>query len=172
MRAIPRAWWIGAALALAAATALNLVLTSLDVDHDPLLVSLLALAVVATGTVLLEAFEARAVLPWSAPGTAASPVTGEDLRTEELRWVVEAHVSSRGADAAVVWAIADLATRRLRQVHGLRPADDPARTAELLGPILAEWVSHDRRHRYDPTHRNQRYSVAQLGEVVRRIEEL
>ncbi len=66
------------------------------------------------------------------------------------RHVVEAHLTSRQADDAVIWQLADLARKRLRQVHGFRPEDDPARTEELLGPQLAEWMSHDRRHRYTP----------------------
>ncbi len=72
----------------------------------------------------------------------------------------------------MVWQIADLARRRLRQVHGFRPEDDPARTEQLLGPQLAEWISHDRRHRYTPGATHQRYSLAVLGDAVRRIEEL
>ena len=88
------------------------------------------------------------------------------------RHVIEAHLSSREADDAVVWQLADLAARRLRQVHGLRYADDPARATELLGPQLAEWVSHDRRHRYAPGPRHRRYTVQQLGRGRPRIEEL
>jgi hypothetical protein len=33
-------------------------------------------------------------------------------------------------------------------------------------------VSHDRRHRYVPDARHTRYSVAQLGEALDRIEQL
>lgn len=172
MRGIARRWWAWAVAALVGATALNLALSWLRVEHDPLLVTLLALALVATGAVVLEAFQARSTLPWTSPRTDRPPETGEDLRTEELRWLVEAHLASKGADDAVIWAIADLADRRLRQVHGLRYADDPRRATDLLGQPLADWMSHDRRHRYDPTHRHARYSVAQLDDVVRRIEEL
>jgi hypothetical protein len=172
MRGIPRGWWIWAAAALVGATLLNLGFSWFSVDHDPLLVTLLALALVATGAVVHEALVSHGATTWTTPRTDRAPETGEDLRTEELRWVVEAHLSSRGADDGVVWTIADLADRRLRQVHGLRYADDPHRATELLGPVLADWVSHDRRHRYDPAHRHARYSVAQLDDIVRRIEEL
>jgi hypothetical protein len=60
----------------------------------------------------------------------------------------------------------------MRQLHGLRFEDSPERATELLGPVLAECVSHDRRHRYVPGARHRRYTVAQLGDAVRRIEEL
>ena len=51
-----------------------------------------------------------------------------------FRHMIEAHEASREADDTVLWQIADLAKRRLRQVHGLRYADDPGRATELLGP--------------------------------------
>ena len=120
----------------------------------------------------LEALDSATRLPWVARRLDALPDRGEDTRTAMYRHVVEAHVTSREADDAVVWQLADLARRRLRQVHGLRPQDDPARTEQLLGPLLAEWVSHDRRDRYTPGQRHTRYTVAALGEVVRRIEAL
>ena len=89
------------------------------------------------------------------------------------RRVVEAHLTSHDADDAVV-----LAAGRPRRpaappgAHGLRYADDPERATELLGPLLADWVSHDRRSRYRPDHRHTRYSPDQLNEVLGRIEAL
>ena len=53
------------------------------------------------------------------------------------RHLIEAHETSREADDTVLWQMADLASRRLRQVHGIRYADDPDRATELLGPVLA-----------------------------------
>ena len=52
-----------------------------------------------------------------------------------FRHMVEAHQGSKDADDTVLWQIADLAKRRLRQVHGLGYADDPGRATELLGPL-------------------------------------
>ena len=88
------------------------------------------------------------------------------------RHVIEVHLTSQEADDAVVWQIADLAKHRLRQVHGLRYEDDPSAPPSCSGRCWPSWVSHDRRHRYEPGARHRRYTVAQLGDAVRRIEEL
>jgi len=88
------------------------------------------------------------------------------------RHVVEVHLTSHEGDDAIVWQIADLARQRVRQLHGLRYEDSPEQVTELLGPVLAEWVSHDRRHRYVPGARHRRYSTGQLSAAVQRIEEL
>ena len=169
---LPRVWVGRAAAALVAALAANTLLSRLEVDHDPALITLLALATVAALTMFLQSVEASVRLPWTAPRADARPDPGEDTRTAMYRHLVEAHQTSHEADDAVVWQLADLAARRLRQVHGLRYADDPARVHELLGPLLAEWLSHDRRNRYHPDQRHPRYSVAQLCGVIDRIEAL
>ena len=80
------------------------------------------------------------------------------------RHVIEVHLTSQDADDAIVWQIADLARQRMRQLHGLRYDEDPERATELLGPVLADWVSHDRRHRYVPG----RAAPALLGRPARR----
>ncbi len=170
-----RAWLGRAVLAMVAAVATNASLTALTIEHDAILVTLLAVAIVAAGALALEAMEALETgdhPPWTVVRADARPASGEDTRTMMFRHLVEAHLSSHDADDAVVWQLADLASRRLRQVHGLRYAEDPDRVSELLGPLLADWISRDRRHRYHPDHRHTRYTVAQLGDVVRRIEEL
>jgi len=167
-----RVWWGRAGYALAAALVVNLILSRLEVDHDPALIALLAAAAVAVGAMTMEAFVAGAHLPWTSSRVSSRLDTGEDTRTLMYRRVVEAHLTSHDADDAVVWQLADLAARRLRQVHGLRYADDPERATELLGPLLADWVSHDRRHRYHPDHRHTRYTPSQLDEVLSRIEAL
>lgn len=167
-----RTWSTPLVVALAGAAAVNLGLSALGVEHDPLLIAVLALAVAALLLVVVEVLDPRPPLTWLARLPNERADTGEDSHTEELRWLVEAHVASQGADDAVLWKLADLASRRMRQVHGVSWADDPRRTTELLGPQLAEWVSHDRRHRYDPAHHRHRHSLAQLGEVLRRIEDL
>jgi len=169
---VPRVWVGRAIVALLAAFTVNLSLTVLEIDHDAPLVALLAAATVAVGVLTLEALDAQVHLPWTAPRPDARPNPGEDIRTMMYRHLVEVHETSRDADDAVLWQIADLARRRLRQVHGIRYADDPERVTELLGPLLSDLVSRDRRHRYLPDHRHERYSVAQLGDLVRRIEEL
>ncbi len=164
--------WTGRALvALLVAAGANLALYEIDVEHDAALVALLAVTTIAAGVLALEALDATSRLPWSAQRRDARPDPGEDTRTAMYRHVIEAHLSSREADDAVVWHVADLAARRLRQVHGFRYADDPARATELLGPELAEWVSHDRRHRYH-SGPGRRLTVQQLGVAVTRIEEL
>jgi hypothetical protein len=165
--------WVGRiTAALVAAFVVNLSLTVLEVEHDSQLIALLAATTVATGVLALAAIDAHLRPSWKAPREERRPHSGEDTRTTMYRHLIEAHEASRDADDAVLWQIADLATRRLRQVHGLRYADDPQRAEELLGPHLAELVSRDRRHRYQPDQHHQRYSVDQLGELVRRIEEL
>ena len=166
-----RAWTGRFVVALLVVAGLNLALFELDIEHDVALVSLLVLTTVAAGVLTLEALDAPSRLPWSMPRQDARPHQGEDTRTATYRHVIEAHLTSRDVDDAIVWQVADLASRRLRQVHGLRYADDPVRATELLGPQLAEWVSHDRRHRYR-SGPGGRLTVEQLGVVVRRIEEL
>jgi hypothetical protein len=165
--------WLGRLLvAVLVGVGVNALLSGLSVDHDTALIGLLAATTVAVGVLTLEALDHATRVPWVARRPDARPDRGEDTRTAMYRHVVEAHLTSREADDAVIWQLADLARRRLRQVHGLRPQDDPARTMELLGPVLADWVSHDRRDRYTPGQRHPRYTVAALGEVVRRIETL
>lgn len=165
--------WVGRAiLAVVAAVSVNLSLSALQVEHDAPMVALLVATTVAVVVVTLEAVGSFARMPWTAPRADAQPHPGEDVRTQTFRHLVEAHETSHHADDAVLWQIADLAKRRLRQVHGIRYADDPARAQQLLGPILSDLVSRDRRQRYQPGQRHRRYTVAQLGELVARIEEL
>jgi hypothetical protein len=167
-----RAWVGRAMVAIASAITVNLSLSALRIDHDAPLIALLAATTVAAGVLALEVIDSYSRLPWTSPRSDARPDPGEDLRTATFRHLIEVHETSRVADDAVLWQIADLAKRRLRQVHGIRYADDPARVTELLGPFLTDLVSRDRRHRYQPDHRHPRYTVAQLGDLVRRIEDL
>ena len=120
----------------------------------------------------MGALDAGAVPSWTVRRGDVAPDRGEDTRTAMYRHVIEVHLTSQEADDAIVWQIADLARHRMRQLHGVRYEESPERAAELLGPELADWVSHDRRHRYVPGARHRRYTVAQLGDAVRRIEEL
>jgi hypothetical protein len=165
--------WVGrAVVAGLAAVAANATLSALEVHHDTALVALLAFATVAGLVVALSALDASARTDWTVRRSDARPETGEDTRTAMYRHVAEAHLTSRDADDAIVWEIADLARQRLRQLHGLRYDDSPEQVTELFGPVLTDWITRDRRHRYVPDARHPRYSVAQLGDVVRRIEEL
>ena len=136
------------------------------------LVSLLVLASVAAGALAMAALETESRPAWTVRRSDAQPSTGEDTRTAMYRHVIEVHLTSQEADEAILWQVADLAKHRMRQLHGVRLEESPQRATELLGPELAEWVSHDRRHRYEPGARHRRYTVAQLGDAVRRIEEL
>jgi hypothetical protein len=165
-------WGVRVVTVLVAAVTVNLSLSALEIEHDAPLVALLILTAAAAALLALEALDASVRLPWTLPRPDAQPGPGEDTRTTSLRHLVEAHQTSHQADDAVLWQLADLASRRLRQVHGIRYADDPDRVRELLGPVLAELVSRDRRHRYDPAHHHRRYTVAELGELLHRIEDL
>jgi hypothetical protein len=168
-----RRTWVGrAVLAVLLAVLTNAILSALSIDHDAALVALLAAASVATVILAMAALDTGVRPAWTVRRSDARPQRGEDTRTAMYRHVIEAHLASQEADDAIVWQVADLARKRLRQLHGLRYEDSPERVIELLGPDLAEWVSHDRRHRYVPGARPRRYSVAQLGDAVRRIEEL
>jgi hypothetical protein len=167
-----RVWIVRALMALLLAVGTNAVLSASSVEHDPALVALLVVAVVAAFVLAMTALESDARVGWTVRRGDARPGTGEDTRTSTYRHVIEVHLTSLDADDTVVWRIADLAKVRLRQLYGVRPEESPERTTELVGPVLAEWMSHDRRHRYLPDTRHRRYSVAELGEVVRRIEEL
>ena len=165
--------WVGrAVMAIVAAATVNVALSALQIEHDAPLVALLAATTVAAVFLALEAIGASEWRPWTAPRTDARPDPGEDVRTATFRHLIEVHETSRDADDAVLWQIAELARRRLRQVHGFRYVDDPVRANELLGTLLTELVSRDRRHRYHPDQRHHRYTIAQLGDLVRRIEQL
>ncbi len=167
-----RAWVGQVVIAALLALLANATLSAVDVDHDAALVALLAAASVAAVVLAMVVLDTDARTWWTVRRSDALPERGEDTRTAMYRHVIEAHLSSQEADDAIVWQVADLAKLRLRQLHGLRYDASPERATELLGPQLAEWMSHDRRHRYVPGARHRRYTVAQLGEVVRRIEEL
>jgi hypothetical protein len=169
---VRRAWIGRVLLAVLLAVLTNATLSALAVEHDAALVALLAAASVAAVVLTMVVLDTEARTGWTVRRSDALPERGEDTRTAMYRHVIEVHLSSQEADDAIVWQIADLAKLRLRQLHGLRLEASPDRAAEMLGPQLAEWVSHDRRHRYVPGERHHRYSVAQLGDVVRRIEEL
>jgi hypothetical protein len=173
MRVHPTKAWVGRViLAGASAVSVNLALSALQVEHDAPMVALLAVTTFAAAVLALESLEAHTPLPWTAPRPDSRPHAGEDTRTAMFRHMIEAHEGSREPDVTVLWQLADLAKRRLRQVHGIRYADDPGRATELLGPLLADLVSRDRRHRYQPGQRQRRYSVDELGELVQRIERL
>ena len=173
MRAHPTRVWVGRViLAAASSVSINLVLSALKVEHDAPMVALLTVTTFAAGVLAVESLGAYMPLPWTASRPDAQPRTGEDTRTAMYRQTIEVHEGSREADDTVLWQIADLAKRRLRQVHGIRYADDPGRTTELLGPLLADLVSRDRRQRYQPGRRHRRYSVDELGELVQRVERL
>lgn len=163
--------WVGRAiLAIVGAVSVNLALSALQIEHDAPMIALLVATTVAAVVLTLEAVDSCARMPWTAPRPDAQPHPGEDDRTQMFRHLVEVHEASHDGDDTVLWQIADLAKRRLRQVHGFRYADDPARAGQLLGPLLADLVSRDRRQRPDQRHR--RLTVAQLAELVARIEEL
>ena len=169
---VTRLWGGRAVVALLVALAVNATLSALSVRHDAVLVTLLAFAAVAVLVLCLEALDSNPPIAWTVYRGDAAPESGEDTRTAMFRHVVEAHQSSHDPDDAIVWQIADLARQRLRQLHGLRYDVSPEQVTELVGPTLAEWLSHDRRHRFVPGVPHQRYSLDQLGEAVRRIEEL
>jgi hypothetical protein len=165
--------WVGrVVMAVAAALAVNVALAAMEVEHDAPLVALLTVAIIAAGVLALESLEAHRPLTWTAPRPDARPHPGEDTRTAMFRQLIEVHEASREADDTVLWQISDLAKRRLRQVHGIRYADDPVRATELLGPTLAQLVALDRRHRYQPGRRHHRYTLDELGELVLRVERL
>ena len=172
MRSTPRAWVAPVVIAVLVAFGVNSALSATEVAHDVALVALVVAASVAACALALSALDAGVRTGWKVRRSDALPGSGEDTRTAMYRHVIEVHQTSQNADDAIVWQIADLARHRMRQVHDLRYDEDPQRATELLGPVLAEWVSHDRRHRYVPDERHHRYSVGQLGEVLHRIEEL
>jgi hypothetical protein len=173
MKAHPTRIWVGRVILVAAsAVSVNLALSAVEVEHDAPMVALLIVTTFAAGVLAVESLEAHAPMPWTAPRPDARPHRGEDTRTAMYRQMIEVHEGSREADDTVLWQIADLAKRRLRQVHGIRYTDDPSRATELLGPLLADLVSRDRRHRYQPGRRHRRYSIDELSELVQRVERL
>ena len=172
MRATTRAWIGRGVVAVLLAVAANAVLSVLAIEHDAALVALLAVSTVVVVLLTLAALDANTQTGWTITRGPARLETGEDTRTAMYRHVVDVHLTSLDADDTIVWQIADLGRQRVRQLHGKWYDESPEQLIEMLGPQLADWVTRDRRHRYEPDTRHQRYSVRQLGEVVRRIEEL
>lgn len=167
-----RTWALRLVGALLAALVVNAALSALEIAHDTVLITLLALATATVGTLALEALDTLRPPQWTVRRSDAQPGPGEDTRTATFRHLLEVHQTSREGDDSVLWQLGELAQRRLRQVHGLRYRDDPERAAELLGPLLTDWVTRDRRQRYQPQGRRSRHSVQELEDVVRRIEAL
>ena len=172
MKATRRAWVGRGVVAVLAAVVANAVLSGLAIRHDAALVALLAAATVAAVLLTLTALDVNTQTGWTVHRGPARLETGEDTRTAMYRHVVDVHLTSLDADDTIVWQIADLGRHRVRQLHGRWYDESPEQLADVLGPQLADWVTRDRRHRYEPDTRHQRYTVRQLGEVVRRIEEL
>ena len=172
MKRTTRAWVGRGVVVVLVAVVANAVLSGLAIQHDAALVALLAAATVAAVLLTLTALDVSSQTGWTVSRGPARLETGEDTRTAMYRHVVDVHLTSLDADDTIVWQIADLGRQRVRQLHGRWYDESPEQLAELLGPQLADWVTRDRRHRYEPDTRHQRYSVRQLGEVVRRIEEL
>ncbi len=149
----------GSAAALAAAADRALV----NVDpvgphhrHDTVLIILLAAAAVAAVSLAMAGVDAG---PPTCRGRCTAATPRQDSRRGHPHRDVPTH--HRGppdlvdADDAVVWQIADLAAPPDAAAPRLRYEDDPERAIELLGPLLADWVSHDRRHRYTPGARHR-----------------
>jgi hypothetical protein len=152
-------WLLRLAGALAAYAGLEVLLTVIEADPDPLRLALL----VATCTALLglvrDALEG-AEPSWRVEVERPSVRTSGDPRLVHNVGLIEAHLSSRTPDHALRDRLSVLTDQVLRQRHGLR-REDPA-AAGLLDPDLLEVLTGPPR----------RLSHAQIDHCLRMIEEL
>ena len=106
----------------------NLALSALEVEHDAAVVALLtattvAAAVLAPSRRWTPTRGCRGRLRGRTPGPTPARTPGPRC---SATWSRRTRPRGRPTTPSL-WQIADLAKRRLRQVHGLRYADDPAR---------------------------------------------
>ena len=152
-------WGRRLAGALVAFVVLEVLLTVIDADPEPLRLALL----VATCTALLGLmYDALNVgePSWRVEVERPSVRTSGDPRLVRNVGLIEAHLSSRTPDHALRDRLAVLTDQVLHQRHGLG-RNDPA-AAALLGPELSDVLTGPPR----------RLSPAQIDRCLTTIEEL
>ena len=154
-----RFWWGWLVATVLAYAVIWVLMVTVDVDPRPerllLLVALLTSVLALVNlSVVSDApdWEVHSVHPVTAPG--------QDARLSMWVRVIGGHLNSRYTDPALRDRLAELATARLRQRHGL-DLRDPAATA-LLGADVARILT-------DPP---RSLSRTEIETCVKRIEEI
>jgi hypothetical protein len=152
-------WWrrvLGAAVVF---IGLEVLLTLIDADPDPVRLSLLVAICTALLGLMVDAL-GGAEPSWRVEVERPSVRESGDPRLVRYVALLEAHLSSRTAEHALRDRLAVLTDQVLRQRHGLR-RDDP-RAVALLDPVLVGVLSGPPR----------RLGRAEIDRCLTAIEEL
>jgi hypothetical protein len=93
----------------------------------------------------------------------SSTDAAEDGRLRTLERIVTGHLEAREPNGMLALQLRRLAERRLALRHGVRLDSEPDRAAALLGPEVMALLE---------TRPPRRLSLAQIDDVLRRIEEV
>lgn len=145
--------------AVVAYVGLEVLLTVLDLDPDPLRLALLVGTYTALLGLVVDALSGDEPV-WTVESEPPSARAGGDPRLGRYVALLESHLSAKEDDRALRDRIGVLSDQVLRQRHGLG-RDDPG-AVELLGPELAEVISGPPR----------RLAPALMDRCLTRIEDL
>lgn len=129
--------------------------------------ALLALAVAATGGVLLLALDVSGRTPpvgWVLRADEPARARGEDARLALLQRLVNSHLDARMPSTQLRGHLLELLDRRLVAHHGVSRLADPARASALMTPELAAFAAAE------PPY--PRMTLAQIARLTDQIEEL
>ena len=152
-------WWRRGVAAAVAYVVLEVLLTVLDLDPDPLRLALLVGTYTALLGLVVDAVAGDEPI-WTIESELPAARSGGDPRLGRYVGLLESHLSAKGEDRVLRERLGALTDQVLRQRHGFGH-EDP-RAEELLGPELAELVNGPPR----------RIAPAQLDRCLTRIEEL
>ncbi|MBZ5737269.1 hypothetical protein [Nocardioides mangrovi] len=152
-------WWRRGAAAVVVYVVLEVVLTVLDLDPDPLRLALLVGTYTALVGLVVDALAGDEPV-WTVESELHAVRAGGDPRLGRYVALLESHLSAKEDDRALRDRLGVLADQVLRQRHGVG-RDDPS-AATLLGPELTDLLTGPPR----------RVAPAQLDRCLTRIEEL
>ena len=151
-------WWrLGGAAILT--VVLYVVFTLMEFEPHALPLTLLVVVSVLGGGLLVDGLGVDGQ-SWTVEVERWATQPGQDRRFAHDLRIIESNLTARTPDPNLRDRLAELATRRLEQRHGVR-RDEP-RAAGLLGPDLIAVLDGPPR----------RLSRAEIDRCVRRIEEL
>jgi hypothetical protein len=152
-------WWRRVVAALVVYVGLEVVLTVLDLDPDPLRLALLVGTYTALLGLVVDALAGEEPV-WTVESEVPAVRAAGDPRLGRYVALLESHLSAKEDDRALRDRIGVLADQVLRQRHGVGRTDPAA--ADLLGPDLTAVLTGPPR----------RLAPAQLDRCLTRIEEL
>lgn len=152
-------WWFRLVVLGVSAVTVVWVGERLGLEPDPVRVVLVSAAVVVLVGLLLDAV-APPTPTWVVEEAHLAEIHRRDPRTAANLRILEHHLATDRADAALRDRLAALTEQVLQVRHGERP--ETAHAYRLMGPELTRLVN-------DPPHRLDR---AEIERCVRRIEEL